>query len=104
MPQGKVRRVIGQLLYHCHCEMLTNLFFINPVMYANMRLIINMIHALENFDCEKLAKYIRCVFQAILPLDCGLALELADQAHQIAQQSREVGSSQDIESRSHGMN
>lgn len=60
-------------------------------MFATMKLIINEIFALEDFDSEKLAKYIRCMFQAILPLDDALALQLVDQALQIARESSQVG-------------
>lgn len=58
-----------------------------------MRLIINEIFALEKFDNEKLAKYIRCMFQAILPLDDALALQLVEQALQIARESSQVSRS-----------
>lgn len=46
------------------------------VLYATMRSIINEIWALEVFDTAKLAKYMRCLFQATLPLDDDLALVL----------------------------
>ncbi|POR34574.1 Uncharacterized protein TPAR_05222 [Tolypocladium paradoxum] len=59
------------------------------VVYATMRLIINEIFELENFDNEKLARYIRCMFQAILPLDDALALQLVDQALQIAREGHQ---------------
>lgn len=55
-----------------------------------MRLIINEIFELEEFDYEKLAKYIRCMFQAILGLDDASALQLVDQALQIAREGKEV--------------
>lgn len=55
-----------------------------------MRLIINEIFDIENFDSAKLAKYIRCMFQAVLPLDDGLALQLLGQALQIAREGRQV--------------
>ncbi|RSL67820.1 hypothetical protein CEP53_002853 [Fusarium sp. AF-6] len=54
------------------------------VVYTNMRLIINEIFALEQFDTQRLAKYIRCMFQAVLPLDDTLALQVVEQALQIA--------------------
>ncbi|KOS21897.1 hypothetical protein ESCO_001803 [Escovopsis weberi] len=54
------------------------------VMFATMRLIITEIYELEDFDREKMAKYIRCVFQAILPLDDEAAIQLLDQALGIA--------------------
>ncbi|KJZ71961.1 hypothetical protein HIM_08641 [Hirsutella minnesotensis 3608] len=61
------------------------------VMYATMKLIINEIFELEDFDGAKLAKYMRCLVQATLPLDDCLALQLLDQAQQIAREGRQVG-------------
>lgn len=52
---------------------------VRPELYATMRIIINEIWTLENFTVEKLAKYMRCLFQATLPLDDGLALGLMDE-------------------------
>lgn len=55
-----------------------------------MRLIINEIFALEKFDNQQLAKYIRCMFQSILPLDDNLALQVIDQALQIAREGTQA--------------
>lgn len=55
-----------------------------------MRLIINDIFTLEQFDNEKLGKYIRCMFQAILPLDEVLALQLLDEAAGLARDGAQV--------------
>lgn len=55
-----------------------------------MRLIVNEIFELEDFDNGKLAKYIRCMFQAILPLDDNLALLLVDQSLHIARECEQV--------------
>ncbi|KPM36312.1 hypothetical protein AK830_g10246 [Neonectria ditissima] len=60
------------------------------VLYATMRLIINQIFELEDFDNQRLAKYIRCMFQAILPLDDNLALEVVDQALQVAREGSQM--------------
>ncbi|KAK7423893.1 sporulation-specific protein 22 [Neonectria punicea] len=60
------------------------------VLYATMRLIINQIFELEDFDNQRLAKYIRCMFQAILPLDDNLALQVVDQALQIAREGSQM--------------
>ncbi|KAL7906904.1 meiosis protein SPO22/ZIP4 like domain-containing protein [Trichoderma velutinum] len=60
-------------------------------LFSTMRLIINEIFELEEFDYEKLAKYIRCMFQAILGLDDPSALQLVDQAVQIAREGKEAG-------------
>ncbi|PKK50187.1 hypothetical protein CI102_7171 [Trichoderma harzianum] len=60
-------------------------------LFSTMRLIINEIFELEEFDYEKLAKYIRCMFQAILGLDDTAALQLVDQAIQIAREGKEAG-------------
>ncbi|KAL7799887.1 meiosis protein SPO22/ZIP4 like domain-containing protein [Trichoderma ceciliae] len=62
-----------------------------PAMFSTMRLIINEIFEMEKFDYEKLAKYIRCMFQAILGLDDASALQLVDQALQIAREGKEIG-------------
>ncbi|KAL7808906.1 meiosis protein SPO22/ZIP4 like domain-containing protein [Trichoderma gracile] len=61
-------------------------------LFSTMRLIINEMFELEQFDYEKLAKYIRCMFQAILGLDDTSALQLVDQAIQIAREGKEVSS------------
>lgn len=55
-----------------------------------MGLIINEIFELEQFDSEKLAKYIRCVFQATRPLDSSMALQLLDQAIEVAEEGKQV--------------
>lgn len=55
-----------------------------------MRLIINEIFSLEQFDNQRLAKYIRCMFQAILPLNDNLALQVVEQAVQIAREGSQV--------------
>lgn len=59
-------------------------------MFSTMRLIINEIFELEKFDYQKLMKYIRCMFQVILGADDTLALQLVDQALQIAREAKEV--------------
>ncbi|GJN84559.1 hypothetical protein PLIIFM63780_008119 [Purpureocillium lilacinum] len=60
------------------------------VLYATMRLIVNEIFELENFDSARLAKYMRCIFQAVLPTDDGLALQLLDQALQLAREGAQL--------------
>ncbi|KAL7808306.1 SPO22 domain-containing protein [Trichoderma aethiopicum] len=60
-------------------------------LFSTMRLIINEMFELQHFDYEKLAKYIRCMFQAILGLDDASALQLIDQAIQIAREGKESG-------------
>lgn len=55
-----------------------------------MRLIINEIFSLEQFDNQRLAKYLRCMFQAILPLNDDLALQVVEQAVQIAREGSQV--------------
>ncbi|KAF7547940.1 hypothetical protein G7Z17_g7379 [Cylindrodendrum hubeiense] len=60
------------------------------VLYVTMRIIINQIFELENFDNQRLAKYVRCMFQAILPLDDNLALQVVDQALQIAREGSQM--------------
>ncbi|CCT61743.1 related to transcription factors [Fusarium fujikuroi IMI 58289] len=60
------------------------------VVYGTMRLIINEIFSLEQFDNQQLAKYMRCMFQAILPLDDNLAFQVVEQAVQIAREGSQV--------------
>jgi hypothetical protein len=63
---------------------------VHSALFSTMRLIINEMFELQHFDYEKLAKYIRCMFQAILGLDDDAALQLVDQAIQIAREGKEV--------------
>ncbi|RSL67251.1 hypothetical protein CEP54_003324 [Fusarium duplospermum] len=60
------------------------------VVYTNMRLIINEIFALEQFDNQRLAKYLRCMFQAVLPLDDNLSLQVLGQALEIARECSQM--------------
>lgn len=60
------------------------------VMFSTMRLIIDEIFELERFDNEKLAKYIRCIYQVILPLNDDNALLLLDEALRVAREGAEV--------------
>ena len=55
-----------------------------------MRGIINRLAALEDLGTEKVARYIRCLFQMVLPLEGGMAFQLADEALQLARESIEV--------------
>ena len=55
-----------------------------------MKLIVNQIFAVEQFDSNKLAKYIRCIFQATLPWGDNTALQLVDQAMQVAKEGSQV--------------
>lgn len=59
-------------------------------MFSTMRLIIDEIFELDRFDNEKLAKYIRCIYQVILPLDDDNALCLLDEALRLAREGAEV--------------
>ncbi|KAM0464297.1 hypothetical protein ACHAPV_002851 [Trichoderma viride] len=61
------------------------------VMFSTMQLIINEIFELEKFDYEKLMKYIRCMFQVIMGTDDNSALQLIDQALQIAGEANQIG-------------
>jgi hypothetical protein len=55
-----------------------------------MRKIVNEIWILERFDAAKLAKYTRCLFQATLPLDDGLAMKLLDDVCGKARELKQV--------------
>ncbi|KAK4655881.1 sporulation-specific protein 22 [Podospora pseudocomata] len=59
------------------------------VLYSTMRKLVNEIWALEAFDAVKLAKYTRCLFQATLPVDDGLAMRLLEEACGKARELRE---------------
>ncbi|KAI1431325.1 meiosis protein SPO22/ZIP4 like-domain-containing protein [Xylaria sp. CBS 124048] len=49
------------------------------VLYQTLREIINQIWALENFDFEKLAKYMRCLLKVTLPMEHKLPLNLIEE-------------------------
>lgn len=55
-----------------------------------MRLIVNGIFVLEDFDTQRLGKYLRCIFQVILPLDDTLALQLLGETSHIAREGSQV--------------
>lgn len=59
-------------------------------MFSTMRGIINRLSALDDMGAEKVAKYIRCLFQMVLPLEGGMAFQLADEALQLARESTTV--------------
>jgi hypothetical protein len=61
-------------------------------MHSTLRVIINGIYTLENFDSAMLAKYMRCLFQVTLPLDTALALSLVDETLRIIKECRQVRS------------
>ncbi|KAF7546657.1 hypothetical protein G7046_g9241 [Stylonectria norvegica] len=82
----KARVCKDELMYKAMGDCLLRSQASGKVLYATLRLIINEIFTLEEFDNQRLAKYIRCMFQAILPLDDNLALQVVDQALQIARE------------------
>ncbi|PKS07050.1 hypothetical protein jhhlp_005647 [Lomentospora prolificans] len=49
-------------------------------LFSTMRAIINQLCAIQGFGVERVAKYIRCLFQAVLPLEGSMAFQLADEA------------------------
>lgn len=63
----------------------------HSVMFGTLGLIINEIFTLEGFDVARIAKYMRCLFQAVLPLEDTLAIQVLDQAIQVAKEGKEVG-------------
>ncbi|KAI5458131.1 meiosis protein SPO22/ZIP4 like-domain-containing protein [Mariannaea sp. PMI_226] len=75
-------KAIGDCLLRSHAP--------GNVLYATMRLIINEIFELEDFDILRLAKYLRCLFQATLPLDDEVALQVVEQTLQIAREGNQM--------------
>lgn len=62
----------------------------DAVLHSTLRLIINEISVLEDFDCQTLAKYLRCMLQAILPLDDNLVMQVVNQAIQVGREGNQV--------------
>ncbi|KAF4966640.1 hypothetical protein FSARC_5689 [Fusarium sarcochroum] len=82
----KARVCEDELMYKAMGDCLLRSQASGNVVYGTMGLIINEIFSLEQFDNQRLAKYMRCMFQAILPLDDSLALQVVEQAIQIARE------------------
>lgn len=59
-------------------------------MFSAMRGIINRLAGLEDLGLENVARYIRCLFQMVLPLEGGMAFQLADEALQLAREAAGV--------------
>lgn len=59
-------------------------------MVGTMRLVVNEIWELQQFDFAKLAKYFRCMFQSALPSGEETALGLVDELVQMAEHVKEV--------------
>jgi hypothetical protein len=57
---------------------------------TTLKAIINEIHSLEQFDAARLCKYLRVIFQATLPLNDTVALEIVNQIAELAHDSRRV--------------
>ncbi|CAI4217179.1 unnamed protein product [Parascedosporium putredinis] len=55
--------------------------------FSTMRVVINQLWALEGLSLGKLAKYIRCLFQRVLPLEGSMAFQLAEEALRLAQEA-----------------
>ncbi|KAM0277568.1 hypothetical protein ACHAQH_005687 [Verticillium albo-atrum] len=60
-------------------------------LYPALRQIINEIWQLERFDAARLAKYMRCLFQAVLPLESELGRQLLLEAIEKARASANNG-------------
>ncbi|WKT38518.1 Tetratricopeptide-like helical domain superfamily [Fusarium oxysporum f. sp. vasinfectum] len=82
----KARICKDEMMYKAMGDCLLRSEASGNVVYGTMRLIINEIFSLEQFDNQQLAKYMRCMFQAILPLDDNLAFQVVEQAVQIARE------------------
>lgn len=56
-----------------------------------LKSIINEVFTVENFKSDRLAQYLRCMVQALLPMaDDGPAREILDQAIQVAEEAKQV--------------
>ncbi|KAJ4261598.1 sporulation-specific protein 22 [Fusarium torreyae] len=86
----KARVCKDEMMYKAMGDCLLRSQASGNVLYGTMRLIINEIFSLEGFDNQRLAKYVRCMFQAILPLDDSLALQVVEQAIQIAREGSQM--------------
>ncbi|KAM0559355.1 hypothetical protein ACHAPJ_004379 [Fusarium lateritium] len=86
----KARVCKDEMMYKAMGDCLLRSQASGNVVYGTMRLIINEIFSLEGFDNQRLAKYMRCMFQAILPLDDSLALQVVEQAIQIAREGSQM--------------
>ncbi|KAG5984694.1 hypothetical protein E4U55_003640 [Claviceps digitariae] len=61
------------------------------ILLDTLKRIINEIFALEAFDVAKLAKYLQCLFQVLLPKNDTLALGVLDHFTQVSLESNTVG-------------
>ncbi|EEU44120.1 uncharacterized protein NECHADRAFT_30505, partial [Fusarium vanettenii 77-13-4] len=86
----KVRVCKDEKMYKAMGDCLLRSNASGQVVYTNLRLIINEIFALEQFDNQRLAKYLRCMFHAVLPLDDSLSLQVVEQALQIARECSQM--------------
>ncbi|KAF5612675.1 transcription factor [Fusarium subglutinans] len=86
----KARICKNEMMYKAIGDCLLRSEASGSVVYGTMRLIINEIFSLEQFDNQQLAKYMRCMFQAILPLDDNLAFQVVEQAVQIAREGSQM--------------
>ncbi|SPO03319.1 uncharacterized protein DNG_06001 [Cephalotrichum gorgonifer] len=57
------------------------------VMFSTMRGIINRLSSIESMGAEDMARYIRCLFQVVLPLEGGMAFQLVADALQLVRES-----------------
>ncbi|EGX88926.1 Meiosis specific protein SPO22 [Cordyceps militaris CM01] len=63
-----------------------------PVKSSILKRIVNEIFTMDNFKSARLAQYLRCMVQVLLPMaDDGPARALLEQAVQVAQESKQVG-------------
>ncbi|KAF5548040.1 transcription factor [Fusarium phyllophilum] len=86
----KARICKDEMIYKAMGDCLLRSQASGNIVYGTMRLIINEIFSLEQFDNQQLAKYMRCMFQAILPLDDNLAFQVVEQAVQIAREGSQM--------------
>jgi hypothetical protein len=69
---------------------MANLCSAYTALYSTLKLLVNEIWNCEGFGADRLAKYYRLLLQAVLPLDGTAAIQIVDQACELARQSQKV--------------
>ncbi|KAG5973563.1 hypothetical protein E4U58_004836 [Claviceps cyperi] len=67
------------------------------VLLTTLKHLVNEIHSVEAFNAAKLAKYLRCLFHALLPKNDALALSILDHFAQLSLEAKAVNTTVDVE-------